>query len=232
MRLKLAAASRAQIRGACPDRLCAVHVKLAKPRRDAGGLPYVLRRIRKSPSTDRLAACQERCFARVVEVLDVEALGSGIGGGKGKRAGQWIRAAAKVDDDVAGHGAVHCAHDIASLGERAKGRRQSPRIAVVALGRHVVGRLCTRRRVGRSAVGGQDATGQREDRGEQPRPEAPCPKVPGSALHAVVVDHQSHVPEHGTKLPALAWMVALEPVSPAAEAVTVMVPGPVAWTRA
>jgi hypothetical protein len=40
--------------------------------------------------------------------------------------------------------------------------------------------------------------------------------------------HQSQVPEQGTKVPALAATVAEEPVSPVAEAVTVIVPAPVA----
>jgi hypothetical protein len=44
--------------------------------------------------------------------------------------------------------------------------------------------------------------------------------------------HQSQVPEQGTKVPALAAMIAEEPVRPVAEAVTVIVPAPVAWTSA
>jgi len=174
--IEVGRSSRAQIRGTCPDRLGSIDVELAEPRRDASGLPYALRRIRKSPSTDWWPPVK-RGVRSGVEVFDVEALGSGIGGSKGKRAGQGIRAAAKVDDDVAGHGAVHCAHDIASLGERAKGQRQSARIAVVALGRDVVGRLCVRRRVSRSAVGGQGAMRHGEQRSKQPLRDVRRPRI-------------------------------------------------------
>ena len=47
-----------------------------------------------------------------------------------------------------------------------------------------------------------------------------------------LVQPQSHVPEHGTNVPTEASTVAVEPVNPGDAAVTVMVPGPVAWTSA
>ncbi len=82
----------------------------------------------------------------------------------------------------------------------------------------------------------------------RPRREACCPtcraqqaccerQIVGSGFQAVLhccgaTKTQSQVPKQGTKVPVLAWIVALEPVSPVAEPVTVMVPGPIAWTRA
>src|SRR5205085_2846998 len=54
----------------------------------------------------------------------------------------------------------------------------------------------------------------------------PCASGRGGRIN------QSQLPEQGTNVPALAWIVAEPAVRPEDDAVTVMVPAPVAWMMA